>query len=302
MPETNEGGSKEFAAFLKGVKSVEELRAGAHVSLRGVVFRSGEKSFAIATADGTCVELEISAVERFKVIDGGGIYPEVEISVSAEALRNAKAIELKVPFKDLRTDPIADYKVPHKDAHTDPITDQKLPIKDLRTDPIADYKIPMKDMRKDPITDPTTGVADFYGDPGAQQGDPAFGQAAAAAGMSPFVMATPHQAPAPMVAMQNFGANPAMKPVQLETVKEASLDQTIKEIIHDHPTFKEIIHDHTLKEVIADPTYKELVFDTFKEPAVDTRKELVETTVEGGPYTAAETVGIPGGFPGMPGF
>jgi len=331
MSENHEGGSKEFAAYVKGSRSVEELTSGKYVTVRGTVHRSGETSFVLAT-EGQLVELESAAVERFKVV-GSGLHPEVELSINAEALKAGKIISPKPVFTDgPHTLFSLDQKTPFKDLHTDPISDHKPLFKDLHTDPIADqtlFVLDHKNIHKDPITDPvgkipfdpsTTGdesLVEGIGGIGGI-GGPVVNPAAqqAAAGMVPFVMATPHHAPSAMVDLQMAAAQgravPQLKPLQLDTIKEAALD-TIKEAIadsHKEPvtdTIKETIADthketvlDTLKEATAD-TLKEATADTFKESVADTRKEIIETTVEGG-GSIQEGGGFPGGFPGGFGF
>lgn len=307
MPDPTEGGNKEFAAYLKSCRPVEELTSDKYTTLRGIVHRSGDTAFAIQTADGQAYEIDASAVDRFKVI-GAGVRPDVELLLTTEALKSAKQLQLKSVIAE-QTIFAADQKAIIKDVHTDPIVDHKLVIKDIHTDPIADqtlfafdHKHPPKDIAKDPITDPVTGAFDSIGgtlaetaaeaggfDPGQVVTNPAaFGaQQAGAGAMTPFVMATPHHASAQMVnlqmgAGQQLGAAaPGLKPLQADTIKEVSLDHTLKELIHD--------------------THKEVVFDTRKELIFDTHKEVYETLVEGG-GTLAEGSQFPGGFPGMPGF
>jgi hypothetical protein len=306
MADPTEGGNKEFAAFLKSCRPVEELTSDKLTTLRGTVYRSGDAAFAIQTADGQLVELEPSAVDRFKVI-GTGLNPEVELSLTTEGLTAAKQLKSVIAdggqtifAKDIRTDPIVDHKHVIKDLHTDPIADQTLFV--------LDHKLPHKDLAKDPITDPVgtaTGFDPIGGtavetlaeggfDPGQVATNPAMaaGQQAGAPGMMPFVMATPHHAPAQMVNLQmgaaGAGASAALKPFQSDTIKELSYDHTLKEMIHD--------------------THKEVIFDTRKELIYDTHKEVFETYWEGGGTlqegagTAAEGSQFPGGFPGMPGF
>jgi len=299
MPDITEGGAKEFASFLKGVKSIDELKSGAHTVLRGTVYRSGEGTFALVTGTGESVELDVAAVDRFRVV-GSGLQPEIEISIATDALKNAKSVNLKYIPADT-TNYGLDHKPPAKDIRTDPIVDHTWFVHDKHT----------KEIAKDPIYDPVKGFADPI-DPGAAV-NPPYGAQGGAMGMSPFVLATPHQAPAPMVNMQMMGQVPwgpraggAHKPI--ETIKELSWDHTLKELIQD-PTFKEPIQDPTYKELIQDPTYKEVPYDTYKE-LIETLAEGGGTWAEGGGTlaevggggTLAEGGPFPGGFPGMPGF
>ena len=303
MPDLTEGGNTEFVSFLKNCKTVEEVSSGKYVIVRGTVFRSGDVGFALTTADGQMIELDASAVDNFKVVAGGGTHPEVELSVQADALKNAKSLPFKPVFKDIHTDPITN-KVTHKDIHTDPISDQTLFV--------LDHKHVPKDHITDPLVDPIgTGAFDPIGgtaaetlieggfDPGQVVTNPVDPQGVGLAqGMTPFVMATPHHAPSQMVNMQLAaaqqrvgvpGAAP-LKPLQTDTLKEISFDHTFKEIAHD--TQKELVFD----------TLKEAMFDTHKELIFDTRKEVIETLVEGGGTIQEGGGQIPGGFPGMPGF
>lgn len=292
MAETTEGGNKEFVAFARGTRHWDDIKAGKHVVVRGAVFRSGESTFALALADGRVLDLDAAAVDRFTVV-GTGLSPEIELLVSADALSAAKTIATKTLASDLGTATLAaqnQAKLAVKDIRTDPIVD-KVPHKDIYTDPITD-KPTFKDLVKDPITDPIgTLIQDQIGgtavetlaeggfDPGQVVTNPA---AQAFGGATPFVMATPHHAPSPMVALQSGAAQgpstAAYKPMPYDTLKE-------------------LASDHTLKEVV-----KDVQLDTHKELLIDTRKEVFETTVEGGGTLQEGTGQIPGGFPGMPGF
>jgi hypothetical protein len=325
MPENTEGGSKEFAAFVKSTRSVEELTSGKHVTVRGTVHRSGDAAFVLALG-GQLVELDASSVERFKVV-GSGLHPEVELSINAEALKAGKVVSPKPVFLDgPHTLFTPDQKSLVKDVHTDPISDHKPVFKDLHTDPLADqtlFVLDHKTVHKDPIMDPVGKVPFDPSNTGDESlaegiggiGGPVFNPASqqAVAGMTPFVMATPHHAPSAMVDLQMAAAqgraNPQLKPAQFDTVKEVTLDNTLKELIADThkesvaDTIKETIADthkesvaDTLKESVAD-TLKESVADTLKESVADTRKEIIETMVEGG-GSIQEGGGFPGGFPG----
>ncbi|MET0795513.1 MAG: hypothetical protein ABW061_28600, partial [Polyangiaceae bacterium] len=180
--------------------------------------------------------------------------------------------------KDIHSDPLSDKAVV-KDIHTDTlfVPDQKHVVKDVHKDPISD---PIGTLFRDPSGTLQEGVVD----PGQFQVNPATGQVAS--GLLPFVMATPHHAPAAAVnlqagALQQRAAG-GFKQLPFETLKELSTDNTLKEVIQDH-TLKEVVHD-TLKELIH-----------------DTQKEVIETQVEGG-GTLVEGGQIPGGIPGIPGF
>lgn len=319
MTTPSEGGNKEFLAFLREAPSLDDASSGATTELTGVVTRAGEGRFAMTTGDGRTIELDPAAVKRFRVVGSAGLSSVVSIQVAADALKDAIQRPIKPLVKDLIKDPIKDIvhdgTLAGKDIHTDPLVDKALP-KDLHTDPIADKpptkdlhtdpavdKPLFKDLHKDPLQDPVnTGIADVAGtgipdvagtgpadqggfDPSGQTVNPA--AAASAAGMMPFVMATPHHAPDHLVQMQLGGAQAALagggrlKPFATDTIKEVAWGETVKEP----------------------------VFDTRKELAFDTRKEMIwDTWVEGGPYTIAEGTFDPGqvvtqpGLFGMPGF
>jgi hypothetical protein len=267
MLELNEGGNKEFTAYLSSASSLEDLTSGKRVVIRGTVHRSSETTFALVTQT-QILELPVAAVDKFKVI-GNGVHPEAELSVTAEALGAARTINPKQVVTDTQT-------LFH--------SDRKLAIKDVHTDPISDRKHVFKDLHKDPIQDPITHIGDVGGTWQEQTFDPSQGINPDPV-LTPFVIATPHQAPTQLLNLQ-AGVSPAsrasaFKSLQAETVKQVAHDNTLKEVIHD--------------------THKEVVFDTRKELVFDTHKELIETQVEGG-GTWQEGPHIPGGFPGMPGF
>lgn len=281
MAEPNAGGKAEFASFLKGTHSVEDLTSGKVTVLRGSIFRSTDTTFALATGDGQLFEIESAAVERYKVV-GSGLHPEVELALSSDALRNAKAIAFKQAAADSAQKSLINEKATFKDLRTDPIVDHTLFS--------LDHKLPFKDIRKDPISDPIGTL--FRDPPGGTDFEPGFDPnqwANPAGGLTPFVLATPHQAPEAAVNMQaGFAqARQGFKPLPSDTGKEAVFD-TLKEPISD--THKEVVYD-TLKELSHD-TLKEMI----KDPLQDTRKELIETIGPEGGFQG------PGGFPGMPNF
>ena len=318
MPARHGGENKEFQEFLKAAPALEDTASGKTTEVSGVVSRTTEGRFAITTGEGQTYELEVAAVRRFRVTEGPGLTPVATIEVDSEALKNATLRPLKPIIKDMIKDPIKeviyDGTLHGKDVHTDPLVDKHFPkdlhtdppvdtptAKDLQTDPVVDKPV-FKDIHKDPLRDPVgTGYADLAGtgpgdpvgvpDPTGQVVNPAAQFAAAAgaqAGLTPFVMATPHHAPQHLVAMQ-AGLQPAAAAGQAAQLKPFALD--------------------TLKEVAWGETVKEPIRDTHKELVIDTRKELIwDTWVEGGPYTAVEGTVDPGqvltqpvGF-GMPGF
>lgn len=320
MAEKPEGGGKEFLTFLRSVPTLEEATSGATTQLTGMVFRGEEGRFAITTGEGQTYELDASAVQRFKVIDAQSLSPVVTLQVASEVLSKAsiRAVKpiVKDVVKDVIKDLVADPKRLPKDLLKDPIKElpwdpkvpwkdppkdlpKDVPTKELPKDPPKEFlKDPPKDLPKDVfetgVRDPGgTGIADTLVetfDPGQggvinpQQG---FGGVFAGGDLTPFVMATPHHAPAHMIQAQ-MGAQPGLtaaaaggaglKPLATDTAKELAYE-TVFQL--DRP--------------------KQLVFDTRKELIFDTRKELVyETWVETGPNTIQETTFDPGGLVTQP--
>lgn len=287
----NKGDGGGFAEFLRDAPSLDEASSGETTEVTGLISRTAEGRFAVTTADGTTYDLEVGAVRRFQAVEGQGLAKMARLEIASEMLKAAAIRQIKPFIKDLRTDPIKDMILDTKHLFTDPVH------KDISTDPIGD-----KHSHTDPLIDPlNTYFSDSPGggtlqegggltiaeagggltlaegaggipDPTGQLGQPAFGQAMQA-GMTPFVMATPHQAPAHLLSMQAGVQPQAMQqnPAQL------------KPFAHD--TIKELAYAETAKEAIFDHTHKEMVFDT--------RKEMIwDTWVEGGPYTIVEQGGF----------
>lgn len=315
MAEKPEGGGKEFLTFLRSVPTLEEATSGATTQLTGMVFRGEEGRFAITTGEGQTYELDANAVQRFKVLDAQSLSPVVTLQVASDVLSKASIRAVKPIVKDLIKDVIKDLVADPKRLPKDLLKD---PIKELPWDPKVPWKDPPKDLPKDVPTkelakDPPkeiikdgpkdliadtgprdlggTGIADTLAetiDPG--QGvinpQPGFGGGFAGGDLTPFVMATPHHAPAHMIQAQ-MGAQPGvtaaaggggLKPLATDTAKELAFE-TVFQL--DRP--------------------KQLVFDTRKELIFDTRKELVyETWVETGPNTIQETTFDPGGLVTQP--
>jgi hypothetical protein len=154
----------------------------------------------------------------------------------------------------------------------------KEPVKEPVFDPPT-FKEPVKEPIFDPGTlwnDPPGGTLQEQIDPGQFGGiNPvAAGAAGAAAGMTPFIMATPHHAPQAAVMQQQLAGPMAASAAGLNA-------HTVKELITDHVadqiwTKKELTKDpilDTRKELTKDPildTRKEMVWDTYKEAAGDT--------------------------------
>jgi hypothetical protein len=154
-----------FAQFL------EEQPAAETVTLTGRAARSAKPgSFSFVTA-GQTMELPTDAVKRHKVVsEGPQRLVEIEIVVSE--------IDPKI-LKSVLADGI-------KHPNADPVT-----FKEVTTDLLAD-----KPAFKDPIVDPVSLI-----EPVAEPGFAADPDA----GAQPFVLATPHHAPASAIAAQMGG-------------------------------------------------------------------------------------------------
>lgn len=322
MADRKDDGKKRFAEFLRNAPTLEDAAADDSVELTGLVSRTTDGRFAITTDAGQTYELDVDAVREFREVEAPGAASAAAIRVGRDLLTEAALRPSKPTIKDLIKDPIKDIIHDGKHMITDPIVDQKSPIKDVHKDPLTDPpkpvakdppfdpKHPFKDVHKDPLTDPNTFVPEGLGtgaaDPIGQDPriDPTVNPAA------PFVMATPHQAPQHLLAMQvgapaaaaltQFGQDQTQKEMVVDSVKEPISD-TQKELIRD--TFKEMIRD-THKEMVID-TQKELIADTHKELIRDTAKEMIwDTMIEQGPNTLQEGTFDPGQFGqfGQPGF
>jgi hypothetical protein len=185
------------------------------VKLTGYAARSSRTgSFSFATG-GQTVELPVDAVKSHKVLNEG---PQqlLELEVLASKIDNQI---LKSIFAD-------GLKPPHVDT-----------IKETITDHISDKFVP-----KDPVLDPGTLPEQIFAPPESIQ----------ATQMQPFVLATPHHAPASAITAQ-MGGVAASHQTTL-----AHLDITLAAL--DRHTFKELVKDpifdqYTLPEtVVPDPT------------------------------------------------
>lgn len=225
MAERSKKEDKSFKDFLKDAPPVADVLNEDTVPVVGVVCRSdNEGKFVLATADGQALELSTEDVKNYEVVQETGPQKLVRVDVSSKALQAATSVGA-IGNAAIRT-LISDY----------------FTRKELIKDPIFDHT--RKELIKDPWTDPWTlvenqGTIQETIDPGSGFIDPA---GEAGAGLTPFIMATPHHASAAAVAMQPgaAGAGAAL------TIKELPGDFTRKEVI------KEPIFD-TRKELIKDP-------------------------------------------------
>jgi hypothetical protein len=261
--------AKAFSEFLRGCPAIGEAVSGKTTTLTGACYRSDDAAkFVLVSEDGQ-VDIPVEAVQRFKVIDSGGLQAMVQLEVLTERI-SASTLQT---LKELIKDPITDTR---KETPFDTL--KETPFDTTKEVPFDTRKETIFDTRKELIKEIPKEVAyDTYWEQAGPDwgqvvnpaaGGPGFAGAAAGAGMQPFVMATPHHASQAAVAMQP-GAQAAYA------------------------------GGYYPKSVAADPpgphiTRKELIKDPLADPI--TRKELVwETYVEGGPYTTVEG---PGGLPG----
>jgi hypothetical protein len=310
-------GNAEFMKFLSGAPTLDEASAQDTTELTGVVSRTTDGKFAITASDGQTYELDVSAVQQFRVEEGPGFSKVATIQVTNDGLKAAVVRPMKPVFKDLPKDPIKEIindgkfppfdTPPGKDFYKDPVTDKPHPIdtlaaKDIGTDPVVDHKrfvtdpnvdtSHLKDVHKDPLSDPvgTARFKDVHKDPLSdpvgtsyfkdvhkdpltdpikdlsQEGippdpiDPTVNPAAG--GLMPFAIATQHHAPQELLAMQMGGAQMAGVP-GAQHYKPLPWEK--------HPWAEKVPWRDTRKEMIWDPTFKEIVHDpqTFWEPTFD---------------------------------
>jgi len=244
---------KAFADFVKSAPSAADLTSGRTTTVTGTVYRAEEADkFVLATADGQTAELPIDAVVRHKVIDASGLnaVSQLEVVIAKIAGRLTLKELIKEPLKELIKDVIKDPA--RKELPKDII---KEPIKEPIFDPGTLWNDPPGGTLQENID---------IGDPGQVVVNPAAQAGAAAGGMTPFIMATPHHAPQAAVMQQQLAG-----PVAAAAGLGGLTARTIKEVITDH--FAD--QPWTRKELIKDPildTRKEMIWDTYKEAAYDT--------------------------------
>lgn len=212
-PKTKE--AKPFAEFLKDAPPASQASGEESIPLTGVVMRSEKEGmFVLATQEGQMLELNAEDVQNYEVVQETGPQKIVRVDVSAKALATAGGAGAIGSFRTM----VYDY----------------ITRKELIKDPIFDPT--RKELIKDPWTDPWTRI-ETEGTIQETTFDPGLGvDPAVEAGLTPFIMATPHHASQAAIAMQPGAA--AYKPVYF--------DPTRKELIKD-PAFD------TLKELRKDP-------------------------------------------------
>jgi hypothetical protein len=185
------------------------------VTLTGYAVRSSRTGSFSFTTGGQTVELPVDAVKSHKVLNEG---PQQLLELQVQASKIDNQILKSI---------IADgHKPPHVDT-----------IKETITDHISD-----KFVAKDPVLDPGTLPEHIFGPPESIQ----------ATQMQPFVLATPHHAPASAITAQMGGVSASHQ------FTLAHLDATLAAL--DRHTFKELVKDpifdqYTLPEtVVPDPT------------------------------------------------
>jgi hypothetical protein len=220
-PSTSE--AKSFAQFLN-----EQPAPAETVTMTGYVSRSARQGLFVLNAGGETLELPIDAVQSYRVV--------------AEAPQ--KLVELQVLGSKIDTSKVVKPIVADVGVHTNPYLDHHFTIKEIITDPLVDKHV-YKDPIRDPITipegiipDPTNTIAEGIGgiDPGGIVTNPVFGPQAM--GAQPFVLATPHHAPASTIAAQMGAAGAA---------------QLAKTPIQDIHTIIWYDRPHTIKELVKDP-------------------------------------------------
>lgn len=210
--------TKTFAQFLE-----EQPAPAETVTLTGYAARSARAGSFSFTTGGQTLELPTEAVKSHKVVSEG-----------AERLVELEIVTSKLDPKIV--------KLVVADGFTNPIADRHT-IKEVITDHVSD-----KFIHKDPIQDPVTLPETYVPDPGPLAVDPAVAA-------QPFVLATPHHAPAATIAAQMGGGQTAAQfattPVRdLITLAHYDRLYTWKELIKDP-----LMDLYTLPEtVIPDPT------------------------------------------------
>ena len=213
--------TKTFAQFLD-----EQPAPAETVTLAGYVTRCSHPGSFVLNTGGQTMELPAEAVKSYKVLSEG---PQklVELEVVSSKIDTTKIVKAVVTDVPQHKNPLADIFT-HKEVTLDPIVG--------------------KQVHKDPILDPITIAEGHQIDPGPLATNPAL------AGLQPFVLATPHHAPASTIAAQ-MGA-----PAQLAH-NTTPLRDYVTALSFDHPhTFKELTKDpltdvYTLPETIfPDPT------------------------------------------------
>lgn len=203
--------AKPFAEFLKDLPSASEAGAEDSIPLTGVVTRSDKEGmFVLTTQDGQALEMNAEDVKNYEVLQETGPQRLVRVDISAKAFASAGGA-----LAGIRT-LVTDY-ITRKELIKDPIKDPPYDtLKELIKDPIR------KEVAKDPINDPLTRVENVF-DPNPEI-DPAM-----EAGLTPFIMATPHHASQAAVAMQPG----AFKPVYFDPTRKELIFDTRKELVKD---------------------------------------------------------------------
>jgi hypothetical protein len=294
-------GQGSFAEFVKGAASAEE--AAATVRLTGEVLRSStEGKFILATPDRGPLELDVDAVSAFDVVEDSASRKVAQVVVAGDRLTDVKPV---IADKSVIADKpaIADKPVWWDGTIPKPLLDP--PPKAILDPPKV-------------IADPPNKVAmDPQPDPRQVLFDPAVATRAAAAGAMPFVMATPHHAPAEALQAQAMAAGVAQtKQISQEGVGRTAEVRTVlaKDVVTDPGTDVLVNQTLTFKDVATDPSadwkmpikdvrtdnitdvQKLPIKDAVGDPntgVADTLMEGIDTMAEGG-NTLAEGVEIPG--------
>jgi hypothetical protein len=164
------------------------------VSLTGALARSNEPGkFVLSMGDNQTVTLDVDAVKDHKVLSGMVGQVIVQVEVDRDKVP-AAATQVATEFRTL---PFIDQHQTFPSLDTNPIQDRlhTVPFSPYGTDVITDVAPPKY------IIENTGTIQENVVDPGNFGVDPAAG-ANFAQGFAPFALATPHQAPQQMLAMQ----------------------------------------------------------------------------------------------------
>lgn len=286
----SESTKKSFAQFVSELPSAAEVMSEQTITLTGSVLRSDKEGmFVLSMADGQTIDLNTDAVKNYQVTSGER---EVQLEVLVNRLpgdlsaRTLPTLDRYGTLKEVITDASADFTLANLDTIKEPTTDNitDATLKEPVKDPIYEtFKEPnldtVKEANYDTVKEPNLDPNTFYeptgtlqeGLGGIEQGGGVINPAQMGnAGLTPFIMATPHHAATAPQMMQMMARS-----LNLNTIPgQESATLTLKETNQDVHTFKEVGKDpifDTLKEANKDPIYdtlKEVVGDpnTFFEP------------------------------------
>jgi len=260
---------KEFEEFLKSCPELDEIRD--EIVVTGQVARTkSAETFALIGADGTQTEVPRSAVRGFQTTAGTGAAGMAELRLSRSALGADLAARLKLPIeKPIITDTIKESPADTlKESPADTLkelpgdgTFKEMPFDTLKEigggdtlkegpfDTLKEVggadtlkETPFDTLKEGPGDG--TGIADTLvegvGQPGGEVVNPALRAGVGPAGLSPGLSA-------------GLAGTAGLKPAMTDTLKEAMIDQTLKEVINDPKFIKEAVKE-VVKEVAFEGT------------------------------------------------